>query len=255
MRVFVNDRFCVDLSDAAIGRGAFSEVRRGLDVLTGEAVAIKTYMATCEKALDYFTREVRVLDMLKRGPQESHISIPEWIDDTREGGMFIRLLSCTTTEAGTPGPDSHGNLMIVMEMGIETLDTYVRTKRAESPGNYHFDTDELGEIVVRLIDIVEALHSIDMVHLDLKADNIMRMRDGQWKLIDLGGLMLEGSVVSPANGGSITFTPVYASPELGRPMAAYLSGVNDADDERQVIRVSKSMDVWALGILISKIVL
>lgn len=37
-------RFCVDLSDAAIGRGAFSEVRRGLDVLTGEAVAIKTYM-------------------------------------------------------------------------------------------------------------------------------------------------------------------------------------------------------------------
>lgn len=47
----------------------------------------------------------------------------------------------------------------------------------------------------------------------------------------------------------------YASPELGRPMAAYLSGVNDADDERQVIRVSKSMDVWALGILISKIVL
>ncbi|KAF4746742.1 hypothetical protein FOZ63_024785, partial [Perkinsus olseni] len=67
--------------------------------------------------------------------------------------------------------------------------------------------------------------------------------------------MLDGSVISPANGGSITFTPVYASPELGRPMAAYLSGISDADDEKQIIRVAKSMDVWALGILISKIVL
>ncbi|KAF4695240.1 hypothetical protein FOZ62_024171, partial [Perkinsus olseni] len=79
--------------------------------------------------------------------------------------------------------------------------------------------------------------------------------DGQWKLIDLGGLMLDGSVISPANGGSITFTPVYASPELGRPMAAYLSGISDPDDDKQIIRVAKSMDVWALGILISKIVL
>ncbi|KAF4658454.1 Riboflavin synthase alpha chain [Perkinsus chesapeaki] len=288
-------KFCVDLTDAAIGRGAFSEVRKGLDLLTGEAVAIKTYTATSQKAIDYFTREVRVLDMLKagafinldistacacgiqarcfellaymesnkpgyesrtsKGPVQGHIAIPEWIDDDRDGGMFIRLLSFTTTETGAPGPDSHGNLIIVMEMGVETLESYVRKKRTELPGSYHFATDELGEIVVRLIDIMEALHSLDMVHLDLKAENVMRMRDGQWKLIDLGGLMLDGTVISPASGGSITFTPVYASPELGRPMAAYLSGISGPDDEKQIIKIAKSMDVWALGILISKIVL
>lgn len=68
------------------------------------------------------------------------------------------------------------------------------------------------DIAIKLTRAVAALHKLDIVHRDIKPDNVMLLPDGGVKLIDLGVARLPR--VDEFEGGEIPGTPSYLAPEM-----------------------------------------
>ena len=85
---------------------------------------------------------------------------------------------------------------------------------------------------LRLIHCILALHDRSLVHTDLKLEHFMRF-GGEWKLVDLGAVVEDGTTCIPA------CTVRYAAPEVA---AAVL--------ESTPLRVTGAIDVWALGVIL-----
>ncbi|CAN5359658.1 hypothetical protein BH09SUM1_BH09SUM1_31630 [soil metagenome] len=77
---------------------------------------------------------------------------------------------------------------------------------------------------------VEALHSADIIHRDIKPQNIMIARDGRVKITDFGISRTKDMISEEAHRSKIAGTPKFMSPEQARGEAA-----------------SKQSDIYSLG--------
>ena len=82
-------------------------------------------------------------------------------------------------------------------------------------GQNKFSYNEIDNILYQLLDALKALHSINIVHRDIKLENIMLREDGVVKLSDLGLIKKIGTkgVTKP---GILLGTPQYMPPEYVR---------------------------------------
>jgi serine/threonine protein phosphatase PrpC len=76
----------------------------------------------------------------------------------------------------------------------------------------HIGLDEALGIAIKLVRAVTALHRLDIIHRDIKPDNVMLMSDGGLKLIDLGVARLPR--VDEFAAAEIPGTPSYLAPEM-----------------------------------------
>lgn len=72
--------------------------------------------------------------------------------------------------------------------------------------------EEGRNIAIKLAWAVAALHRADIIHRDIKPDNVILERDGSLKLIDLGVVRVPGLEDSPPE--DIPGTPGYIAPEM-----------------------------------------
>jgi serine/threonine protein phosphatase PrpC len=72
--------------------------------------------------------------------------------------------------------------------------------------------EEGRNIAVKLARAVAALHRADIIHRDIKPDNVILEREGSLKLIDLGVVRVPGLEDSPPE--DIPGTPAYMAPEM-----------------------------------------
>jgi serine/threonine protein kinase/Tol biopolymer transport system component len=106
----------------------------------------------------------------------------------------------------------HGAERIGGRVGIwmEFIDG--RTLEDELREHGPFDIKEVVRIGVDLCQALHAVHQAGLLHRDLKAQNIMRDREGRIRLTDLGaGRELAGDREA---GGAFAGTPLYLAPEL-----------------------------------------
>jgi serine/threonine protein kinase len=72
--------------------------------------------------------------------------------------------------------------------------------------------EEGRNIAIKLARAVAALHRADIIHRDIKPDNVILERDGSLKLIDLGVVRIPGLEDAPPE--NIPGTAAYMAPEM-----------------------------------------
>jgi tRNA A-37 threonylcarbamoyl transferase component Bud32 len=183
--------------DAQIGRGGMSTVYRAFDAVLERTVAIKLMhreIAADSDQLERFRREARAVAQL------NHPHVVTVIDAGEE----------PSTDAGHPGD---GSPYIVLEyIDGETLKDVIRR---EGP----LDIPQAIAYAIEVARALGAAHEHQIVHRDVKPQNILISDEGGAKITDFGiarSLTEEGLTMA----GRVLGTTDYVSPEqaLGHPV-------------------------------------
>ena len=180
------------------GRGSFGEVWRARDEVTEAEVAVKIYIALDKQGLKEFTEEFKVANALNH-PNLLHADYY----DICENRPFIVMPYC---------PESSVSLVGKMDEG-----------RA-----WKFLRDVSSGLLY--------LHGKDIVHRDIKPDNIMQDREGNFLISDFGistrmRSTLRRNSTREMSRKDIAGTIGYMAPELFTEEAGFV----------------KATDIWALG--------
>jgi serine/threonine-protein kinase len=199
--------------EARIGQGGMSTVYRAFDTVLERQVAIKLLnreIATDSDQLERFRREARAVARLNHAHIVSVIDAGEEPsgDEGPDGGTN----GSGGAENGDGGPAGGIPYIVFEHVDGETLKQLVRR---EGPL-------EITQALAYTIEIARALgaaHERDIVHRDVKPQNVLLTPDGAAKITDFGiartltehGLTLDGRVLG---------TTDYVSPEqaLGQPV-------------------------------------
>lgn len=183
-----------------LGAGNFSKVKLGIHVLTKEKVAVKimdrTKMDT--KAQRLLEREIKAMERMH------HPNI-------------IRLFECVETLTRTH--------LVLEYAGGGELYAFVHERGKLSEA-------EAKPLFAQVVAAVSHMHKNNLVHRDIKAENIMFSSPGVVKLVDFGF----SCMVPSAEEQLTTFcgSPPYAAPELFRDKSYN----------------GPKVDIWALGVLL-----
>jgi eukaryotic-like serine/threonine-protein kinase len=152
--------------EGPLGKGGMGEVYRARDTRLGRPVAVKFLsdaMAANQALLERFRREAQAISTL------NHPNV------------------CTVYDVG----DHLGRPYLVMElMDGQTLKERI-AERA-------FSHEELFEIMIPVLDALEAAHAAGIVHRDIKPANIFITQRGVVKILDFGLAKSTGAEPAPA---------------------------------------------------------
>jgi tRNA A-37 threonylcarbamoyl transferase component Bud32 len=189
------------LIDGGAGAGGQAVVYRARHLVDGRAAAVKLLRAPqtlSSRALDRFRREAEILRRL------SHPAI-------------ARLYEVGELTDGRP--------YIAMEwLDGETLAEQLAARGPATGG-------ETIAVIAALADALAAAHAMGLVHRDVKAGNVMRLADGDVRLLDFG-IAKADDFASGLTSRSFVGTPQSAAPEQLR------GG-----------RIDARTDVYGLGVL------
>eukprot|EP00037_Helgoeca_nana_P024409 m.259017 g.259017 ORF g.259017 m.259017 type:complete len:583 (-) comp26632_c1_seq1:1501-3249(-) len=181
-----------------LGEGSFAQVRLATHNLTGESVAVKLFDKTkklSEYELKHFYREATVLQRVQ----------------SKHAAAAFQFLDAEFVYA------------LVFEL-IETdlLDDVTKS------GPYNEDKARI--TIRQVISGIEAVHAVDLVHRDLKLENIGVTKEGVVKLLDFG---LAGDIRGKDMLETQCGTMMYSAPEL----------LGDGPYGKQV-------DIWSIGVVL-----
>ncbi|HVU65302.1 MAG TPA: serine/threonine-protein kinase, partial [Phycisphaerales bacterium] len=191
--------------EGELGRGGMGVVYLGRDPRLNRQVAIKVLPAAFVSdpmRLQRFEREARTLAALNH----------------RNIGMIFGL------------EDADGQRLLVLEF----IPGHTLTEKLARP----IPIDETVRLAAQIAEGLEVAHERDVVHRDLKPDNVRVTPEGMVKLLDFGlatqqGTNHEGSTAAGSqltHAGMVMGTPGYMSPEQARGLP-----------------IDKRTDIWAFG--------
>ena len=179
-----------------LSEGIYTSVWKGRDVLGFEEGTLIIKISKSETVNPRLLLEAKTLRNLA-----GHPGIPELVDVARHRGRTVII---TRFVEGQPLTDK-------IPMGDERL---------------------RDRVAFQLMDIITHLHDNDVVHRDIKPDNIILRPDGTIVLLDYGIVRRMGEMETSA---TIIGTRPYMSPEQ----------VNGKSERRS--------DIWALGVVLYQI--
>ncbi|PAA53734.1 hypothetical protein BOX15_Mlig019665g1 [Macrostomum lignano] len=195
------------LIGAELGSGSFAQVCEGLHVLTGERVAVKIVSKETAKSDPYVAKNMR-----------------------REG-RILQLIR-------------HSNVVQLLEV-METEHSYYLVQELCHGGDFmsylmkrrRLTEYETRKYIRQIVQAVNYMHSLGILHRDLKIENLLLTKDHNVRIIDFG-LSNMVSAVPNENGGIVTQlcrtqcgSPAYAAPEV---LAKKPYGT--------------AVDVWSIGV-------
>ena len=223
------------LFQETIGRGAYSKVKKCINMETKEEFAVKIIN-------NYLLRKKKkAFDKTNEGSLLIHYMIEDAINEIKtykalpcEHPNILSLYQIINDKK----KDKTYLIIELAEQGpIVTLD--------EKTGNFtlnkNYDNDKYDEKIIKswILDIangIKFLHDNNIAHCDIKSDNIMLGKDGRCKLGDFGNSLRINDSDNDnflRTQGNIYFFP----PEL-------------VDEKNKKIVDYKEVDIWTLGISI-----
>ncbi|HEY5785811.1 MAG TPA: serine/threonine-protein kinase [Microlunatus sp.] len=170
-----------------LARGGMAHVRLGLDVRTGQAVAVKYLNAE-------FLREENARRLFEAEATTAGLDHP---------GVVRVLDSGDAEDHGTGVSVPY----IVMEfVPGESMSTLLRRDGAVGP-------DAALDLTVQLLEALSYCHAAGLVHCDIKPSNVMVTPSGRVKLVDFGVARHVCDTSEQLDGASRFVTTAYASPE------------------------------------------
>ncbi|MCB8881794.1 protein kinase [Acidisoma cellulosilytica] len=185
-------------------RGAYTLLKYAIDTSTREAVVLKFPLPA----------------MLNDRVFQAGFARESWIGTGIHSPVIGRIL------ASEPGRKSQLYIVMPYYLG-ETLESRI----ASEP---RFGVPDIVAIGQQLAQAVEDLRAVQVLHRDLKPDNVMMLNGGGLRLLDLGLAYLAGSDASTAQG--LAGTLRYMAPEVLR---------GGAPDDRT--------EVYALGTILYRL--
>jgi serine/threonine protein kinase len=197
---------------ARIARGGMGEVYRGRDRVTGAQVAIKRLKSGSDTAdaelLARFTREAEILRRL------DHPNIVQMLD--------IVPGASVPEASGQQGEQHHSIIMEYVPGG---------SLRRELVRQTVLPQVEALLLTLEVADALAQAHRLDVIHRDVKPENVLLAQDGTVRLSDFGLARIgERSFTAP---GTVLGTVAYLSPEV-------LWGHE----------VDARTDLWSLGVML-----
>ncbi|CAO3591706.1 unnamed protein product [Absidia cylindrospora] len=181
-------RLCLDAEDGSastqyqlgncIGKGQFGSVYRGLDLATGEVVAIKRIKLEDGELDEEMMKEVGILKTM------SHANVIQYLGFIRNRHHINIVLEYA----------ENGSLM-------STLKSFGA-----------FPEKLVASFCIKILHGLEYLHDNQVVHCDLKAANILTTKTGDVKLTDFGvSLNLK---IKAVDDQTVSGTPNWMAPEV-----------------------------------------
>lgn len=190
-----------------LGKGAMGKVYLAYDPVIARHCAIKTI-------------RLSLLD----DPDEQKAYRERFYREARAYGALQHPGAVTIYDIGL----LDGNPYIVMEY----VDGQVLSERLRESYLSH---EEARTLLVGIADVLQAAHKMDIIHRDIKPQNIMIARDGQVKVLDFGIARMPGVELTAAD--EFWGTPAYAPPE----------GISERDTDHRG-------DLYALGVLMYQVI-
>jgi serine/threonine protein kinase len=190
-----------------LGSGAFGTVYRAYDPQLDREVALKV-PHTVRLENPRFVK--RFLNEAKLAARLQHPHIVPVFDAGKDGKRYY--IASAFIEGGT-------------------LDTAL-DRRA-------FDFRETARIVMQLAEALAYAHQQQIVHRDVKPDNVMLDENGEPHLMDFGLARLQTSDEKLTQAGDILGTPAYISPEQAQ---------GDKDESDESNDVTAASDQYSLGV-------
>ncbi|KAJ3183029.1 Tau-tubulin kinase 2 [Geranomyces variabilis] len=148
-----------------LGKGAFGEVHAAYDMVTRERHAIKIEPPTTKKQV--LRLEIAVLRKLAaaaaKHSEDSDVQACPWVADFIASGKFAIE---TATTAEKKGAERGVYSYVVMRL----LGPNLSDVRRQTPG-HRFSLPSISHIAVQMLHAIETLHSIGIVHRDIKPGN------------------------------------------------------------------------------------
>ncbi|KDO27987.1 CMGC/CDK protein kinase [Saprolegnia parasitica CBS 223.65] len=192
-----------------IGEGTYGTVYRARDRATGEIVALKRVILHNEKQDGFPITAIREIKLLKRLRQENCVQLKDVVVGRKRSGVFLVFEYC--------------------EHDLSALLTNVR---------HPFTESEAKRVLIELLRAVEYLHSLNIIHRDLKLSNILYDGFGRVKLADFG-LARETGYPMEMNLTPKVVTLWYRAPELLFGCETYTAAI----------------DMWAIGCIFGELIL
>src|ERR1700730_3693546 len=165
-----------------IGTGGMGEVRAGRDLRLGRDVAIK----------------------LLRADMASQPAIRERFE--HEARLAARLLHPHVVAVFDSGEEAGVPYLVMERLSGRTL--------ADEIASGPLDCEVVRVIGIQILDALDAAHTANLVHRDVKPGNVLVATPGSWKVGDFGiAKSLEASDPSLTVLGMIIGTPAYLAPE------------------------------------------
>jgi len=124
----------------------------------------------------------------------------------REGYIANRVKHPGVVRIIDDDADDEGVAFLVMEL-LEG-----RTLDAEWEASGRLPPDRVGHVVVRLLDVLAAIHAEGIVHRDIKPENVFLTNEGGLKVLDLGIARVVESRTQ-TKMGILMGTPGFVAPE------------------------------------------
>ena len=172
-----------------VGEGTSAWVYRGVDTVTGRDVAIKRLkpaLQTDPVTVERFRREIQITRQLGH---PGIVAIYDLIHTADETALVMEFL---------PGPNLKQYLAIAHPLAPATAIA----------------------LLTQLLEVLAACHAQNVVHRDLKPQNVIVAADGSLKVLDFGIAKMAGLGDLTQTGQSLAGSPQYMAPELfagGRP--------------------------------------
>ena len=150
-------------------------------------------------------------------------------------------------------PKSSNYYVILEKVTGKTLEQSIREGIFMKKNKKSFNVEVILKTFQNLLNAVKSLHEKNLVHMDLKADNVFINRNGDVKLIDMGsGCHLQHVRKVITKRGSIrNFSKDYARMLLKNNGIIEKEGSCDIADDQDIC---KKYDIWCCGLILYEMV-